>query len=121
MQKAFFITCELVRKDQEPFRRVALGTRCPEVPRYYFHIKRGRATVLDHVGFDLASLEEAAREAVRRGRATASADGLNRHHSNDLAIVVAHEQGTLFEVPVDSSTVLTSKEAQAVRGRPGPR
>lgn len=46
------------------------------MPRYYFHIRRGRATVLDRDGVDLADVEEAAAEAARRGREIASADAV---------------------------------------------
>jgi hypothetical protein len=60
------------------------------MPRYYFHIRRGRATVLDHHGLDLHDLREAAKEAARRGEAV-SAD----------AIVIADEEfSPVFEVPV---------------------
>jgi hypothetical protein len=70
------------------------------VPRYYFHIRRGRATVLDHHGVNLADDQEAAREAVRRGREIAMADALNGNPPTSLAIVVAAEWAILFEVPV---------------------
>ena len=63
------------------------------MPRYYFHIRRGRATVLDHDGVDLADFQEAATEAARRGREMASAD---------VVVVVADESWTpMFEVPTD--------------------
>jgi len=63
-----------------------------EVPRYYFHIRRGRAVVLDHAGADLAGVQEAANEAARRGREIASAD----------AVVVADETWSpIFEIPLD--------------------
>ena len=63
-----------------------------EVPRYYFHIRRGRATVLDRDGVDLADVEEAAAEAARRGREMASVD----------AVVVADETWSpMFEIPLD--------------------
>jgi pyridoxine 5'-phosphate synthase PdxJ len=38
------------------------------MPRYYFHVKHGQMTVLDHEGTELVNLEEAANEAVRRGQ-----------------------------------------------------
>ena len=74
--------------------------RCPEVPRYYFHIRRGRATVLDHNGIDLADDQEAAREAARRGREIAKSDTLNGNPPTSVAIVVANEWSTVVEVPV---------------------
>jgi hypothetical protein len=58
--------------------------------------------MLDHDGLDLADLQEAVREATRRGHALASADSLNGYQSRNLVIVVADEQGsTVFEAPVD--------------------
>jgi hypothetical protein len=58
--------------------------------------------MLDHDGLDLANLQEAVREATRRGHAIASADLLNGYPSRNLVIVVADEQGsTVLEVPVD--------------------
>jgi hypothetical protein len=72
------------------------------VPRYYFHTRQGRATMLDHDGLDLADLQEAVREAKRRASAIASTDTLNGYPSRSLVIVVADEQGsTVFEAPVD--------------------
>jgi uncharacterized protein YgbK (DUF1537 family) len=76
-------------------------TKGSKVPRYYFHTRRGQVTALDHAGIDLADLEEAVREAERRGRAIASADALNGHSLTSLVIVVADEQWSpVFEVPV---------------------
>lgn len=45
---------------------------CAQMPRYYFHIKRGQMTVVDRVGTDLPGLSEkkADGEAVRSPRAT---------------------------------------------------
>jgi Hsp20/alpha crystallin family len=34
--------------------------------RYYFHVRRGQVTIIDHRGVDLADLEEAAKEAAQR-------------------------------------------------------
>ena len=71
------------------------------MPRYYFHVRRGQTTVLDHDGMDLADLEEAAGEAARRGRGIAKADALNGHSPTSLVIVVADEQWSpVFEVAV---------------------
>ena len=39
-----------------------------EMPRSYFHVKRGQATLLDREGVELADIAEAANEAARRGR-----------------------------------------------------
>ena len=72
------------------------------LPRYYFHTRRGQATQLDHVGVDLADVQDAALEAARRGRGIASADALNRNPPTSLVIVVADEQWSpVFEVVVE--------------------
>jgi hypothetical protein len=34
--------------------------------RYYFHVRRGRVTILDHRGVEFMGHKEAAKEAVRR-------------------------------------------------------
>jgi len=57
------------------------------MPRYYFHVKRGQVTVLDHEGADLRNLAEAGKEAVRRGREIVARDG----PSNRGSIIVADE------------------------------
>jgi len=38
------------------------------MPRYYFHVRRGQMTVVDHEGIELADNIEAVQEAERRGR-----------------------------------------------------
>jgi hypothetical protein len=37
-----------------------------EMPRYFFHVKRGQVTVLDQEGIDLENSAQAEEEAVRR-------------------------------------------------------
>jgi uncharacterized protein YjcR len=70
------------------------------VPRYYFHVRDGRATVLDHVGLNLADNHEASKEAARRGRKIAKTN-VGGNATKRLAIVVADAQGfPIFEVPV---------------------
>ena len=66
------------------------------MPRYYFHVKRGQATVLDHAGAELADLAEAEKEAVRRGREIVAQDG----PINKGSIIIADQNWrTLAEVP----------------------
>src|SRR5262245_32889133 len=75
--------------------------RC-DVPRYYFHIRRGRATVLDHDGVDLADIREAAVEAARRGREIASAEAPKGKPLGGVVIVVADDQWSpVFEVVIN--------------------
>ena len=68
------------------------------MPRYYFHVKRGQLTVLDHTGAELAGLVEAEREAVRRvrERERVTRDG----PTNRGSIIVADDDWrTVWEVP----------------------
>jgi len=46
------------------------------VPRYFFHLKRGQLTVIDKEGIELSNVEEAAKEAARRGRQIAESEAL---------------------------------------------
>ena len=74
------------------------------MPRYYFHLKRGRVIVLDHDGLDLADVEAAAKEAARRGREIAAAEVLRGAAPTGMAIVVADERWwPVFEVPCDDA------------------
>ena len=67
------------------------------MPRYYFHVKRGQVTVLDHEGVDLPDLAKAGMEAQRRGREIVAQDGPTIRAS----IIVADDYWrTLFEVPL---------------------
>jgi hypothetical protein len=65
------------------------------MPRYYFHVKRGQLTVLDHDGVELLDLAEAEQEALRRGQEIAARDGPMARGS----IIVADDNWrTLYEV-----------------------
>jgi len=44
------------------------------VPRYFFHLRRGQLTVIDKEGIELSDIEEAAKEAARRGRQVAESE-----------------------------------------------
>ena len=75
------------------------------MPRYYFHVKRGRVIVLDHDGLDLANVEAAAKEAALRGRKLAAAEASRGAAPTGMAIVVADERWwPVFEVPCDNAT-----------------
>lgn len=65
------------------------------MPRYYFHVKRGQLTVLDHEGVELLDLAEAEQEALRRGQEIVARDGPKDRSS----IIVADDNWrTLYEV-----------------------
>jgi hypothetical protein len=75
------------------------------MPRFYFHVKRGRVIVLDHDGLELANAEAAAKEAALRGRKIAAAEALRGAAPTGMAIVVADERWwPVFEVPCDNAT-----------------
>jgi len=63
--------------------------------RFYFHVKRGRMTVLDHEGADLTGINEALKEATRRAQA------MNRRKAGapSGAIVIADDWQTVMEIP----------------------
>lgn len=70
------------------------------MPRYYFHVRRGQATVLDHRGVELVDPVEAAKEGMRR--ALQMEDGEASEHQSSRAIIVDDEFSTVLEVPVTS-------------------
>jgi hypothetical protein len=82
--------------DRRPPLRVAFVEEVVRMPRYYFHIKRGQVTILDHEGAELFDLAEAEKEAVRRGRAIVTRDGPAQRGT---IIVVDHTWQRLFELP----------------------
>lgn len=69
------------------------------MPHYFFHVKRGRATVLDHEGVALADLTHAQREATRRAEEIVLQEGLNAVPQGSGVIVVADDWQTVMEVP----------------------
>jgi hypothetical protein len=70
--------------------------RCLRMPRYYFHVRRGQVTVLDHEGAELVSLAEAKMEAVRRGQEILTRDG----PTHKGTIIIADDSWrTVDEVP----------------------
>jgi len=66
------------------------------MPRYYFHVKRGQVTILDHDGAELFDLAEAEKEAVRRGREIVTREGTT---NRGTIIVADHNWQSLFELP----------------------
>lgn len=69
------------------------------MPRYFFHIKRGRATVLDHHGVELLDLMDAEREATRRAEEIVLREGLNAVPQGTGTFVIADDWQTVMEVP----------------------
>jgi|RhiMethySRZTD1v2_1073278.scaffolds.fasta_scaffold1394982_1 hypothetical protein len=81
--------------DQRTPRHVVVEEVFP-MPRYYFHVKRGQVTVLDHEGAELLDLAEAEKEALRRAQEIVARDGPMIKGS----IIVADDNWrTLYEVP----------------------
>jgi hypothetical protein len=68
--------------------------------RYYFHVRRGRVTIIDHRGVDLSDLADAAKEAARR--ALLIGERKADHTDGNGAIVVDDEFSTVFELPLSS-------------------
>ena len=67
---------------------------------FFFHLKRGRVVILDQVGLELPDMEEAAKEAARRGREIAKRGPLQGVAGG--SVIVADEQlRPIFEVPAD--------------------
>ena len=69
------------------------------MPRYYFHIKRGRMTVLDHHGVELPDLTDAEREAMWRAQEIVLRERLNAVPQGTGVIVIADHWQTVMEVP----------------------
>jgi hypothetical protein len=77
---------------------------CPQegfdVPRYFFHVKRGQMTILDQEGIDLANLAQAEEEAVHRAQQCLADDACNGAPVSRGIIIVADENWRrLFELP----------------------
>ena len=70
------------------------------MPRFYFHVRRGQATVLDNQGVELVDNVEAAKEAVRRALQIEDREAMHAARSMG-AIIVADDSSTVFEVPVN--------------------
>ena len=70
--------------------------------RYYFHVRRGRVTILDHRGVEFIGHQEAAKEAVRRAVQIEEREAAEVLQRNG-AILVDDEFSTVLEVPLASS------------------
>jgi len=69
------------------------------MPRYFFHIQRGRMTVPDYEGVELADLTDAEREATRRAAEIVLREKLNVVPQGTGAIVIADHWQNVMEVP----------------------
>jgi hypothetical protein len=72
--------------------------------RYYFHVRRGQLTVLDHEGIELAGTADAEAEAAERAQqivngASLNGEPLNAKSASGGRIIVADDWDTLFELP----------------------
>jgi hypothetical protein len=83
------------------FSNNTLWSRGPSMSRYYFHLRRGRATIQDNEGVELADIEEATNEAERRAQVIAAQHALQGVTSEGAAIVVVNGEGfPIFEAPL---------------------
>jgi hypothetical protein len=73
--------------------------------RYYFHVRRGQITILDHEGIELADTAHAKLEAAQRAQQVVNGEAMNGASMNEPSasrgrIVVADDNwDTLFEFP----------------------
>ena len=73
------------------------------MPRYFFHVRRGRVTILDREGVEFADLSEATREAVRRAVQVEAGEALKGVPPSDGMIIVADQFCTVLEVPLEGN------------------
>ena len=71
------------------------------MPRYYFHVRRGQITVLDHGGIELADTVDAEAEAAERAQQLVNGEAMNGASAERRrGIIVADDNWhTLFEFP----------------------
>jgi hypothetical protein len=70
------------------------------MPHYFFHVRRGQITVLDHEGIELADTVDAEVEAAERAQQIVSGASLNEASASRGRIIVADDNWqTLFELP----------------------
>ena len=72
---------------------------------YYFHVRRGQITLLDHKGIELADTVDAKVEAAQRAKQVLSGEAMEGASMNEASatrggIIVADDNWqTLFELP----------------------
>ena len=76
------------------------------MPHYYFHVRRGQMTVLDHEGIELADAVDAEVEAARRAQGLVNGEAMNGSSmdgapaSRGTIIVADDNWQRLFELPI---------------------
>ena len=81
--------------------------------RYYFHVRRGHVIILDREGVELANLEEATREAVRRAVQIEASEALKGVRPSGGMIIVSDQFGTVLEVPLAGNTDEAAQSAKS--------
>jgi Domain of unknown function (DUF6894) len=70
------------------------------MPRYYFHLRRGQITILDHEGIELADTVDAEVKAAERAQHIVNGASLNEASVSRGRIIVADDNWqTVFELP----------------------
>jgi hypothetical protein len=70
------------------------------MPRYYFHVRRGQITILDHEGIELADTVDAEVNAAERAQQIVNGASLNEASASRGRIIVADDNWqTVFELP----------------------
>jgi len=75
------------------------------MPRFYFHVRRGQITILNHEGIELADTVDAEVEAAQRAQQVMDGEAMNGASMNEASasrgrIIVADDTWqTLFEFP----------------------
>jgi hypothetical protein len=79
--------------------RLLCGDRRCEMPRFYFHTRRGQMTVLDQEGFDLPDITHAEDEAKKRAQAIVASEAPKGVPATSGKIIVDDDNGqTVFEL-----------------------
>jgi hypothetical protein len=70
------------------------------MPHYYFHVRRGQITILDHEGIELADPVDAEVAAAQRAQQVVNGEAMNEASASRRGIIVADDTWqTLFEFP----------------------
>jgi hypothetical protein len=70
------------------------------MPHYYFHVRRGQITILDHEGIELADTVDAELEAAQRAQQVVNGEAMNEASSSRRGIIVADDNWQpVFELP----------------------